>query len=33
MVLRVDSAFDIRVRGLRCTGHQEHDLMTAVLKL
>ena len=27
LVLTVDSAFDIRVRGLRCIGHQEHDLM------
>ena len=27
-MLTVDSAFDIRVRGLRCIGHQEHDLMT-----
>ena len=27
-MLTVDSAFDIRVRGLRCMGHQEHDLMT-----
>ena len=25
---RVDSASDIRVRGLRCLGYQEHDLMT-----
>ena len=27
-MLGVDSAFDIRVRSLRCMGHQEHDLMT-----
>ena len=27
-MLRVDSTFDIRERGLRCIAHQEHDLMT-----
>ena len=28
MVLRVDSTFDFRVRGMRCIVHQEQDLMT-----
>ena len=27
-MLKVDSTLDIRVRGLRCIVHQEHDLMT-----